>query len=63
VQPLAETLPETAAQTVQSTTQSVPAGHWWQSSAIDAFLIGALFVLVVILVVEAINWWRSKREQ
>jgi len=42
-------------------TQQVVPQHWWQSQLVDYFIYGALFVLVVIVIVEAINFLREKR--
>jgi DNA-binding transcriptional ArsR family regulator len=37
------------------------APHWWQSPLADYFVAGAVFVLILIIIVEAINYLRSRR--
>jgi DNA-binding transcriptional ArsR family regulator len=39
---------------------SVP---WWQSPVIDYFIAGAVFVLLVMIITEAILYWRRKRRK
>lgn len=34
---------------------------WWQSPMIDYFLLGAVFVLAVLIISEAVSYWRYKR--
>jgi DNA-binding transcriptional ArsR family regulator len=34
---------------------------WWQSPLVDYFIAGALFVLLLIILIEAINYWRLRR--
>jgi DNA-binding transcriptional ArsR family regulator len=38
-----------------------PHTAWWMSPAIDWFLAGAVFVLLVLVAYEAISYWRGKR--
>lgn len=42
----------------QEVVTSLP---WWQSPAIDYFILGAVFVLIVIIVVELVNYWRERK--
>jgi DNA-binding transcriptional ArsR family regulator len=40
-----------------------PTLPWWQSPVVDYMIAGAVFVLLVILVIEAINYWREQRSR
>jgi DNA-binding transcriptional ArsR family regulator len=42
--------------------QAAPVTPWWQSPMIDYFLLGAVFVIVVLLITETIFYWRSKKK-
>lgn len=39
-----------------------PSVPWWQSPMIDWFLFGAAFVLAIIVISEAVSWWRWKKK-
>jgi hypothetical protein len=49
------------ARSMAMTAPAPAAVPWYMSSVIDYFLLGALFVLLVILVTESINYWRNRR--
>lgn len=42
--------------------QAAPSTPWWQSPMIDYFLIGAAFVIVILIITEAIFYWRAKKK-
>jgi DNA-binding transcriptional ArsR family regulator len=35
---------------------------WWQSPLVDYFIAGAIFVLIVMVIIELIYYWRRKKE-
>jgi len=52
---------ELAEQAVNSPMSGAQPAHWWQSSAIDYFILGALFVIFVFVIAELVNHLRAKR--
>lgn len=43
----------------------VPAPYhlpWWQSPMIDYFLLGACFVIVILVISETVSYWRNKKK-
>ena len=60
-----ETQNEFVQEAVQETVQDAalaPHVPWWQSPMVDWFLIGAASVLAILLISEAVSWWRWKRK-
>ncbi len=47
-------------QAAYASVNSTPHLPWWQSPMIDYFLLGAVFVLVILVITEAIFYWRAK---
>lgn len=37
--------------------------YWWQSAAVEWFLVGAVFVLVIIILNELFSYWREQRSR
>ncbi len=35
---------------------------WWQSPMIDYFLMGACFVILILIISETVSYWRSKKK-
>jgi DNA-binding transcriptional ArsR family regulator len=56
-----QAVPESMMMAAPAPALPVEPGHWWQTNLVDYFIAGALFVLLVIIIVEAVNYLREKR--
>jgi DNA-binding transcriptional ArsR family regulator len=59
-----ETVNQSAPIATQNFVAPEPLVHapWWQSPLIDYFIAGAIFVLLVMVIIEAIYYWRRKQD-
>lgn len=53
--------PSMAMKAAEPVMQEVVVQPWWQSPMVDWFIVGALFVLAVLILGELINHWRERR--
>lgn len=52
---------DVSARSMLMVADAAPEIPWWQSPNIDYFIAGAVFVLVLIIVIELINYLRNKK--
>lgn len=57
--PMAQEMTMVASDAVMKAEPVLP---WWQSPFVDYFILGAVFVLVVLVVSELVSYWRWKKK-